>query len=75
MKKRIVSLLLALVMMTSLLPVQVFAADADDAAEQPVVEQQQEESRKKPRRRSLSSRSPSPLNRRTRPCRWRMMEL
>ena len=43
MKKRIVSLLLALVMMTSLLPVQVFAADADDAAEQPVVEQQQEE--------------------------------
>lgn len=44
MKKRVVSLLLALVMMTSLLPVQVFAVDADDAAaEQPVVEQQQEE--------------------------------
>lgn len=43
MKKRIVSLLLALVMMTSLLPVQVFAVDTDDAAEQSVVEQQQEE--------------------------------
>lgn len=44
MKKRIVSLLLALVMMTSLLPVQVFAVDADDAAaEQPVAEQQQEQ--------------------------------
>ena len=45
MKKRIVSLLLALVMMTSLLPVQVFAADVDAAAE-PVVEQQQEEKQK-----------------------------
>lgn len=43
MKKRIVSLLLALVMMTSLLPVQVFAVDAEDAAAEPVVEQQQEE--------------------------------
>lgn len=43
MKKRIVSLLLALVMMTSLLPVQVFAVDADDAAAEPVVKQQQEE--------------------------------
>ena len=40
MKKRIVSFLLALVMAASLLPVQVFAVDADDpAAEQPVVEQ------------------------------------
>lgn len=39
MKKRIVSLLLALVMMTSLLPVQVFAEAVDTAAEQPVVEQ------------------------------------
>lgn len=39
MKKRIGSLLLALVMMTSLLPVQVFAEAVDTAAEQPVVEQ------------------------------------
>lgn len=46
MKKRVVSLLLALVMMTSLLPVQVFAVDADDAAAEPVVEQQQEEKQK-----------------------------
>lgn len=49
MKKRIVSLLLALVMMTSLLPTQVFAVDTDDAAaEQPVVEQQQEEKQEPP---------------------------
>ena len=49
MKKRIISLVLALVMMTSLLPTQVFAVDADDAAaEQPVVEQQQEEKQEPP---------------------------
>lgn len=42
MKKRVVSLLMALVMMTSLLPVQVFAADVDAAAEQPAVEQQEQ---------------------------------
>ena len=53
MKKRIVSFLMALVMMTSLLPVQVFAADVDTAVDvpaaveaqevQPVEEQQDEE--------------------------------
>ena len=41
MKKRIVSFLMALVMMTSLLPVQVFAADVDTPADVPAAEVQE----------------------------------
>ena len=58
MKKRIVSLLLALVMMTSLLPVQVFAADVD-AAEQPVVEQQQEEKQEEQKQEEAPAQEPA----------------
>ena len=42
MKKRIVSFLMALVMMTSLLPVQVFAADVDTAVDVPAAVEAQE---------------------------------
>ena len=58
MKKRIVSLLLALVMMTSLLPVQVFAVDADDAAAEPVVEQQQEEKQEEQKQEEAPAQEP-----------------
>ena len=43
MKKRIVSFLMALVMVVSLLPVQVFAEAVDAAAGQPVEEQQEQQ--------------------------------
>ena len=58
MKKRIVSLLLALVMMTSLLPVQVFAVDADDAAAEPVVEQQREEKQEEQKQEEAPAQEP-----------------